>query len=33
MDGFPITRIYQNKIDFWNKEMKQEVFDYNKNQK
>jgi hypothetical protein len=27
--GFPITRIFDNKLDFWKREMKQEIIDYN----
>ncbi|MFD0862539.1 hypothetical protein ACFQ1M_10005 [Sungkyunkwania multivorans] len=28
IDGYPITRIYKNKIDFWRKEMKQDVIEF-----
>jgi hypothetical protein len=29
MDGYPITRIYSNELDFWNKEMKQDILEFN----
>lgn len=28
VDGYPITRIYENKIDFWNREMKQDIIEF-----
>lgn len=27
-NGYPITRIYKDKLDFWNKEMKQEILEF-----
>ncbi len=27
-EGYPITRIYKDKVDFWNKEMKQDILDF-----
>lgn len=26
--GFPLTRIYKNKLDFWNKEMRQDIIEF-----
>jgi hypothetical protein len=28
MDGYPITRIYKNKVEFWNKEMKLDILEF-----
>jgi len=28
IDGYPITRIYKDKVDFWNKEMKLDVLNF-----
>lgn len=28
IDGYPVTRIYKDKIDFWNREMKQEIIEF-----
>ncbi len=28
IDGYPITRIYKDKVDFWRKEMKQDVIEF-----
>ncbi len=28
MDGYPITRVYKDKIDFWNKEMKPDIIEF-----
>ncbi|WP_025665359.1 hypothetical protein [Aquimarina megaterium] len=27
-NGYPITRIYKDKVDFWNKEMKQDILEF-----
>lgn len=29
VDGYPITRIYSNELDFWNQEMKQNILEFN----
>lgn len=28
IEGYPITRIYKDEIDFWNKEMKQDIIEF-----
>lgn len=28
IDGYPITRIYKDKVDFWKKEMKQDIIEF-----
>lgn len=28
MKGYPVTRIYNSKIDFWNKEMKLDILEF-----
>ena len=28
-NGYPITRIYKDKVDFWNNEMKQDIVEFN----
>jgi hypothetical protein len=28
LEGYPVTRIYNNKIDFWNKEMKLDILEF-----
>ena len=28
VDGYPITRIYKDKVDFWKKEMKQDILEF-----
>jgi hypothetical protein len=30
VNPYPITRIYKDKFDFWNKEMKQDILEFNK---
>ncbi|WP_299184675.1 hypothetical protein [uncultured Aquimarina sp.] len=30
IDGYPITRVYKNNVDFWNKEMKQDILEFKK---
>ena len=29
IDGYPITRIYNNEVEFWESEMKMDIVDYN----